>query len=166
MLLIYCEQVSPREVEKGNKSISFELNYKDIFSIQRDKEPTGLLYLMHAIRMFFSDDNLEDNMSRRVFERNYTIRNSGRKEMTVKGMSIGHSGCSGHGFRIVNCEEFHLQPNQNHTLQIRYENMYTTSYYKTSLRFYTEFNLQSFDLLSIIPYNLLQPATQNLEPDK
>lgn len=91
----------------------------------------------------------------RPFRRRFTLKNDGNLPLQVTGISIQNSGCEGYGFRVEDCNEFTLEPNQEHELEITFIPDMSLTYFTRTLGITTNQGIFEFELHVRMPFKHL-----------
>ncbi|KAL2088020.1 hypothetical protein ACEWY4_016848 [Coilia grayii] len=102
----------------------------------------------------------EPNFSLR---RSFKVENTGRLPLHVQAMEINGYACEGYGFKVVNCQEFVLNPNMSKDIVIMFTPDFTASRVIRELRLVSAGGSSfAFVLNASLPYHLLAACSEAL----
>ncbi|XP_048090803.1 transmembrane protein 131-like [Alosa alosa] len=102
----------------------------------------------------------EPNFSLR---RSFKVENTGRLPLHIKAMEINGYACEGYGFKVVNCQEFVLNPNVSKDIVIMFTPDFTASRIIRELRLVSAGGSSfAFVLNASLPYHLLASCAEAL----
>lgn len=123
-----------------------------------------------SLRFKMTESLLKDCTEKtKVKEPNFTLRrtfrveNTGLLPITIRSAEINGQACEGYGFKVLNCQEFALNPNASKDLIILFTPDFTSSRVIRELKLVTcggsEF---VFVLNASLPYHMLAACTETL----
>ncbi|XP_063809389.1 transmembrane protein 131 isoform X2 [Pseudophryne corroboree] len=98
-----------------------------------------------------------------TLRRTFKFENTGQLQVTVKSMEISGYPCEGYGFKILNCQEFALDPNATKEIVILFTPDFTSSRVIRELRIVTTGGSEFvFILNASLPYHMLASCAEAL----
>lgn len=98
-----------------------------------------------------------------TLKRTFKVENTGLLPITIRRAEINGQACEGYGFKVLNCQEFALQPNTSKDLTILFTPDFTSSRVIRELKLVTcggsEF---VFVLNASLPYHMLATCAETL----
>ena len=134
-----------------NSVLTFDLLEKHLKSCSKTKHPN-----FNSIEPSFT------------VHRTFTATNIGKLLIKIRGFSIGQNnnqlGCQGYGFKVINCGEFELRPNENKKIHIAFTPDFTQSKVKQYIQVVTDDPRDDlkFVLVANLPKNLISVCSQSI----
>ncbi|XP_057696827.1 transmembrane protein 131 isoform X2 [Corythoichthys intestinalis] len=98
-----------------------------------------------------------------TLKRMFRVENTGLLPITIRSAEINGQQCEGFGFKIVNCEEFVLQPNASKDLIILFTPDFTTSRVIRELKLVTCSGSEFVYVMNAsLPYHMLAACSETL----
>ncbi|KAK9497853.1 hypothetical protein O3M35_003765 [Rhynocoris fuscipes] len=97
-------------------------------------------------------NNLMPNLT---VQRSFTARNTGVLPITITTFTINGLPCQGYGFRILNCQPFHLPPNSSKKIDIAFTPDFTLSRVTRLLTILALDMSANYTLMATLPPSLL-----------
>ncbi|XP_073994610.1 transmembrane protein 131 isoform X2 [Rhodnius prolixus] len=106
------------------------------------------------------DQNHPPNLT---VKRSFTARNTGVLPLTITDFSINGQQCQGYGFRILNCQPFHLPANSSKKIEIAFTPDFTLSRVSRLLSIVTSDMAANYTLMATLPPLLLGACSGIIE---
>ncbi|XP_061636104.1 transmembrane protein 131 [Phyllopteryx taeniolatus] len=98
-----------------------------------------------------------------ALKKTFRIENTGLLPITVRSAEINGQACEGFGFKVLNCQEFLLQPNASKDLSILFTPDFTTSRVIRELKLVTYGGSEFvFVMNASLPYHMLAVCAETL----
>ncbi|XP_061895107.1 transmembrane protein 131 isoform X3 [Entelurus aequoreus] len=98
-----------------------------------------------------------------TLKRTFHVENSGLLPITISSANINGQACEGFGFKVLNCEEFLLQPNASKDLVISFTPDFTSSRVIRELKLVTCSGSEFIFILNAsLPYHMLAACADTL----
>ncbi|XP_051928946.1 transmembrane protein 131 isoform X1 [Hippocampus zosterae] len=98
-----------------------------------------------------------------TLKRTFRIENTGLLPITIRSVEINGQACEGFGFKVLNCQEFLLQPNTSEDLVILFTPDFTTSRVIRELKLVTYGGSEFlFVMNASLPYHMLAACAETL----
>uniref|UniRef100_A0A3Q2Y0K3 Transmembrane protein 131 n=1 Tax=Hippocampus comes TaxID=109280 RepID=A0A3Q2Y0K3_HIPCM len=98
-----------------------------------------------------------------TLKRTFRVENTGLLPITIRSVEINGQACEGFGFKVLNCQEFLLQPNTSEDLVIRFTPDFTTSRVIRELKLVTYGGSEFlFVMNASLPYHMLAACAETL----
>ncbi|KAM4601998.1 transmembrane protein 131-like isoform 2-T2 [Polymixia lowei] len=109
-----------------------------------------------------TDEN-KPNEPNFTLRRSFKIENTGQLPIEIQSIEISGRACEGYGFKVLNCQEFTLDPNSSRDIIILFTPDFTASRVIRELRFTTAVGSQFlFPLNASLPYHMLSSCSSAL----
>ncbi|XP_011472726.1 transmembrane protein 131 isoform X1 [Oryzias latipes] len=102
-----------------------------------------------------------------TLKRTFRVENTGLLPITIRSAEINGQTCEGYGFKVLNCQEFALEPNSSKDLIILFTPDFTSSRVIRELKLVTDGGSEFvFVLNASLPYHMLGACAETLpRPD-
>ncbi|KAJ8350384.1 hypothetical protein SKAU_G00255140 [Synaphobranchus kaupii] len=98
-----------------------------------------------------------------TLRRTFKVENTGQLPIYIRSTEISGHACEGHGFKVVNCQEFALKPNASKDIVILFTPDFTASRVIRELKLVTAGGSEFvFVLNASLPYHMLGPCAEAL----
>uniref|UniRef100_A0A3B3D1M3 Transmembrane protein 131 n=1 Tax=Oryzias melastigma TaxID=30732 RepID=A0A3B3D1M3_ORYME len=98
-----------------------------------------------------------------TLKRTFRVENTGLLPITIRSAEINGQTCEGYGFKVLNCQEFALEPNSSKDLVIRFTPDFTSSRVIRELKLVTDGGSEFvFVLNASLPYHMLGACAETL----
>ncbi|OWF37267.1 transmembrane protein 131-like isoform X2 [Mizuhopecten yessoensis] len=95
--------------------------------------------------------------------RSFTLKNTGELPFYVHGYSINGASCEGYGFRVLDCDGFHMLPNTSRKIDIAFTPDFTMSRIRRTLTVYTSLGAPAnYTLQATVPPHTLSKCSSAL----
>ncbi|XP_024134590.1 transmembrane protein 131 isoform X1 [Oryzias melastigma] len=98
-----------------------------------------------------------------TLKRTFRVENTGLLPITIRSAEINGQTCEGYGFKVLNCQEFALEPNSSKDLVILFTPDFTSSRVIRELKLVTDGGSEFvFVLNASLPYHMLGACAETL----